>query len=140
MIDGIGIDMVDVDAFRDQLADPASSFVTASFTEGERRVADERPSGDPARHLAARYAAKEALIKAWSGSNWGGRPVLRAIDMRDIEVVSDAFGRPRLCLHGTVAAALDPQGTRRIHLSLTHDGPVASAFVVLEPSTDLGSR
>ncbi|MFT7580500.1 MAG: holo-[acyl-carrier protein] synthase [Myxococcota bacterium] len=136
MIAGIGVDIVDVVGFRAQLADPASSFVHGTFTAGEQADAKQRPSRDSARHLAARYAAKEAFIKAWSGSRWDQEPVLQHIDMRDIEVVCDRHGRPKLTLHGALRRAVEMTtgASPRHHLSLSHDGEAAVAYVVLEKS------
>jgi holo-[acyl-carrier protein] synthase len=122
----IGIDLVDVPAFAEQLGDTASGFADATFTAREQRVA----KGD-ARRLAARFAAKEAFLKAWSGARFGQPPLLGGIDMREIEVVDDGFGRPGLRLHGAVAQAAGPVAT---HLSLSHDGAAAIAFVMLEPA------
>ena len=56
--------------------------------------------------LAARFAAKEAFLKAWSGARAGRAPALESVDLREIEVVDDGHGRPALALHGAVAAAL----------------------------------
>ena len=97
-----------------------------------RRDANTR-SSRPGRHFAARWAAKEALIKAWSASLFGHPPVLPEGIHRDIEVVSDAWGRPGIRLHGAVA---EPLAGMSIHVSLTHDGDMAGAFVVLEEAPD----
>lgn len=135
MILGVGIDIVDLAVFRAQLADRASVFVEETFTAGERRESAARPSGDPARHLAARYAAKEALIKAWSGSRFGEPVSHPQARLRDIEIVSDAHGRPAVRLHGAVAEALTALAhgrPPRVHLSLSHDGGYACATVILE--------
>lgn len=132
MIAGIGVDHVSLPEFREQLSDGASSFVEGTFTAGERRGCEGRASGDPGRHLAARFAAKEAFIKAWSGSRWGLSPVLGSVDMRDIEVETDRWGRPRLVLRGELESAVVADGPYRLHVSLTHDGPTAAATVILE--------
>jgi holo-[acyl-carrier protein] synthase len=120
----IGVDLVDVPGFADQLADRASGFVDGTFTPLEQRTAQ----GDASR-LAARFAAKEAFVKAWSGSRRGLPPLLAAVDLREIEVVDDGYGRPGLRLHGAIKAAV---GERRTHLSLSHDGPSAIAVVILD--------
>ena len=120
----IGVDLVDVSGFAEQLDDRASGFIAHTFTVREQRAAN----GD-ARRLAARFAAKEAFIKAWSSTRYGQPPLLAAIDLREIEVVDDGFGRPGLQLHGAVAQAAGPLVT---HLSLSHDGAAAIAFVMLE--------
>ncbi len=130
MIAGLGIDLVDVALFRQQLADPASTFVSGTFTDAERAEVGRR--GDPALRLAARFAAKEAFIKAWSSANRGQAPALARVDMREIEVRCDEWGRPAIRLHGAVRDALAVRGRWRSQVSLTHDGGAAAAVVVLE--------
>ena len=71
---GIGLDLVTVSEFAEQLDRPGTTMLD-SFTPGERRDAVTR-SSDPARHFAARWAAKEAVIKAWSTSLFASPPVL----------------------------------------------------------------
>ncbi len=122
----IGVDLVDVPGFADQLADRASGFVEGTFTPLEQRAA----RGDASR-LAVRFAAKEAVVQAWSRSRRGLPPRLAAVDLREIEVVDDGYGRPGLRLHGAVKAAV---GERSAHLSLSHDGPSAIAVVILDPA------
>ncbi|MFT0846617.1 holo-ACP synthase [Actinomycetaceae bacterium L2_0104] len=142
MILGVGTDVVDVDAFAHQLDEPGSRF-SRVFTGRERRTAQARaaehaqPGGQPevAAHLAARWAAKESFIKAWSAALYGRPPVISETDMTwaDIEVSQDRWGRPSLSLHGEMARAVEESvGPVRCHVSLTHDGPVASAIIVLE--------
>ena len=128
---GVGTDLVHIPTLRAQLDDSASVFGEMTFTEAERAAARSRASRDPARHLAARWAAKEAFVKAWSNARFGQAPVLQALDMRDIEVIQDVHGRPRLALHGAVAAAFQQTINGSIQLSLSHDGDYAIAFVVI---------
>jgi len=152
MILGIGIDIVDLEGFRSQLAEPGSVFSEKTFTGRERRDAREGASGDPTRHLAGRFAAKEAFIKAWSSARYGRAPALASADMRDVEVVSDSHGRPKLRLRGDIAIAIrdlasggntsrNPievtitdglPASMHVHLSISHDGGYACAQVVLE--------
>jgi holo-[acyl-carrier protein] synthase len=117
----VGVDLVDVPSFASQLEDVASGFVDATFTAREQRVREPR-------RLAARFAAKEAFLKAWSGSRYGQPPLLGSVDFREIEVVDDGYGRPGLALHGAVAAAV---GRFDASLSLSHDGNAAIAVVGL---------
>lgn len=131
MIPGLGTDLVEIAGFRRQLADAASCFAAQTFTPQERQTASSRPSGDPAQHLAARFAAKEALIKAWSSLRAGRPPATAQVDLREIEVICDPWGRPSLRLHGNVARLLPGAQTR---LSMSHDGAFASATVLLYPS------
>jgi holo-[acyl-carrier protein] synthase len=115
MIVGIGVDLVDVPRFVRSI-ERTPGLITRLFAESER--------GRPSRSLAARFAAKEALIKAMgdaSGFRW-----------HDMEVVSDADGKPSFQLSGQVAATLLARGAGPVHLSLSHDGDSACAFVVVE--------
>ncbi len=123
---GVGVDLVHVPSFADQLDQPGSEFADV-FTPGERRDANGRPT-DAARHFAARWAAKEAVVKAWSASLYGTPPVMGDEALRLIEVVPDAWGRPRILLHGEVAKHLE--GTS-VDISLSHDGDYAIAYAVL---------
>ncbi|MRX44273.1 holo-ACP synthase [Agromyces kandeliae] len=115
MIAGIGIDVVDIARFARSL-ERTPALRERLFAESER----ERP----ARSLAARFAAKEALIKAL-----GGHAVIRWHDMR---IVQDADGNPDFALSGALSAHVEALGIDRVHLSMSHDAGIASAFVVLE--------
>lgn len=128
MILGVGTDLVDLMAFGKQIGDGSSNFLSHSFTAGERAYSEGKSPNNPTRHLGARYAAKEAFIKAWSASIAPNPPPLRIVDMRHIEVIQDEFGRPSLRLHGAILKAA---GHFRTHLSLSHDGNNALAFVVI---------
>ena len=124
---GVGIDLVSIPEFAAQVDQPGTVFAE-TFTPGERRDAADK-SSVAARHLAARWAAKEAVIKAWSGSRFALRPVLPEDIHRDIEVITDMWGRPKVRLTGAVAEHL---AGLVIHVSLTHDGDTAAAVAVLE--------
>lgn len=133
---GVGVDVVGITAFAAQLAEPGTRFARV-FTPGERRTArgGGRSASQEAQSLAARWAAKEAVIKAWSSTRYGAPEVIdpALVDLREIEVVSDAWGRPAVRLHGAIGAALEGQ---QVLLSLSHDpdADVAMAFVVLQES------
>ncbi|WP_157002214.1 holo-ACP synthase [Agromyces laixinhei] len=119
MIVGIGIDVVDIARFERSLT-RAPALRERLFAESER--------DRPARSLAARFAAKEALIKAF-----GGDPVIRWHDMR---VVQDEHGNPDFALSGAIAELTAGLGVDRVHLTMSHDAGIASAFVVLESAAD----
>lgn len=92
---------------------------------------------DPlARHLAGRWAVKEAVIKAWSAALYGSPPPIAPELLRwsEIETVCDAWGRPAVRLSGEVArqVAATVGEDVRWNVSLSHDGSSAVAFVVLE--------
>lgn len=137
---GLGHDVVDVASFAVQLADAASGFEAATFTELERAgVARLGPRRDES--LAVRFAAKEAFVKAWSVARFGRPPAAGSVDLREIEVVADGWGRPAIELHGAVALAfrgLVPDGDPTVHVSLSHDGPIASAVVIIDRNDAVG--
>ena len=124
---GVGIDVVSIPDFAEQVDQPGTVYAE-TFTPGERRDAADK-SSLAARHLAALWAAKEAVIKAWSGSRFAQRPMLPEGIHRDIEVITDMWGRPKVRLTGAIAEHL---ADVVIHVSLTHDGDTAAAVAVLE--------
>jgi holo-[acyl-carrier protein] synthase len=121
---------VDVAAFGEQLRVDGTRW-TEVFTPAEREL--RAPGRDEDEHLSARWAAKEAFVKAWSAARAGRAPQLDHLDHREIEVIRDAWGRPILRLHGAVEHAVTTGlGECTTHLSLSHDGGSAVAFVVIE--------
>lgn len=122
MIVGVGIDVTPISRMAEALARHGGRFEVKVFTAGER--ADCRVSPLPAQHFAARFAAKEAAVKAC--------PVLRGQSWQDVEVVREADGRPRLRLHGPAADAVARLGATRLHVSLSHAADSAVAVVVAE--------
>lgn len=127
MIVGVGIDVVEVRRMRELLSRHPERAPARLFTPEERAWCEARAS--PAECYAARFAAKEALLKAL------GRGLSAGIEWRDIRVVSDGNGRPRLELAGRAREQLVEIGGRRLHVSLSHDGGLAVAIVILEDST-----
>ncbi|WP_026306729.1 holo-ACP synthase [Smaragdicoccus niigatensis] len=121
---GIGMDIVSVPEFSEQLTRPGSVFAARVFTPAESAYC-----GSDSSRFAARWAAKEAVLKAWSSSRFGQAPEAPEQLYQEIEVVKDAWGRPAVELHGRVAECLEGV---RVHVTLTHDGPMAGAMVVLE--------
>jgi holo-[acyl-carrier protein] synthase len=115
MIVGVGIDVVEIDRFSRALR-RSPALAERLFTERER--------GLPVRSLAARFAAKEALAKAL------GAP--RGLLWTDAEVITAPNGKPSLKVTGTVAEAARKAGVTTWHLSLSHDGGVATAMVIAE--------
>lgn len=117
---GIGIDAVDVERFR-QLLQRRPSAAARLFTDGE--LAYGQRWRDPAPRLAARFAAKEAVMKALGVG-------LGAFGFHDVEVVSASSGAPGLVLRGAALALAGQAGVERWHLSLTHTDSVAQAVAV----------
>ena len=112
MIVGVGADVVEI-ARLEQALERTPTLRARLFTPAEADLAPES--------LAARFAAKEALAKALGAP--GG------LSWQDAEVVTGEGGRPAFSLTGGVA---EQAAGLQVHLSLSHDGGVALAFVVLE--------
>ena len=121
MIVSVGIDVVLVDRFVRAL-ERTPLLTERLFTESERLTGSGNPRSPES--LAARFAAKEAVAKALGAP--GG------LHWHDCEVVADPDGRPWLTVSGTVGSAAADLGITRWHLSLSHDGGIASAMVVAE--------
>jgi holo-[acyl-carrier protein] synthase len=121
MIVGVGIDVVPVDRFAATLR-RTPGLLRRLFTETE--LTTETGGMRSAESLAARFAAKEALSKALGGG--GG------MRWTDAEIRSDESGRPSLVVSGSVAERADALGVSRWHVSLSHDGGIASATVIAE--------
>ncbi|MHB8671841.1 MAG: NAD(P)H-hydrate dehydratase [Acidimicrobiales bacterium] len=126
---GIGIDAVDVARFRVALA-RTPRLAARLFTDGE--LGSVARSADPVPRLAARFAAKEAVMKALGVG-------LGAFGLREVEVVRADSGRPSLLLSGAAAALAGRQRVATWHLSMTHDGrgggggPARPVIPVLTP-------
>lgn len=123
MILGIGIDLVEVARMEQALA-RGERFTRRLFTEAE--VVYCRRHKVPARHFAARFAAKEAGMKA-IGTGWSN-----GVGWKDFEVRLDPRGRPHLLLSGRAAELALAMGATHSVISLAHDGGLATAVVVLE--------
>jgi len=121
-VKGLGTDVVDLERFRRAL-DRTPNLVPRLFTDGERALAASRR--DPVPALAARFAAKEAVMKVLGVG-------LGAIDWHDVEVVREESGRPRLEVTGRAAALADAAGVTDWHLSLSHSDLVATAVAAAD--------
>jgi holo-[acyl-carrier protein] synthase len=121
-IRGIGVDAVDVPRFRTVLA-RRPGLARRLFTDAERSYAES--AADPASRLAARFAAKEAVLKALGVG-------IGATDFHDVEVVRGDDGVPRLALSGRATQLATRRGVRWWHVSLSHTDLVALASVVAE--------
>ncbi|WP_439591781.1 holo-ACP synthase [Microbacterium sp.] len=123
MIVGIGVDLVDIGRFERAL-ERTPRLAARLFTDAERLR--------PPRSLAARYAAKEALIKALGGSE--------GVHWTEIEITPEASGRPWFTLTGSTADVVAEKGIATLHLSMSHDGGFATAYVIAESSSDPQER
>ncbi|MGH9177039.1 MAG: holo-ACP synthase [Acidimicrobiales bacterium] len=116
---GLGLDAVEVERFRRVLA-RTPRVATRLFTEGEQAYGAR--FADPAPRLAARFAAKEATMKALGVG-------LGAFDFRDVEVRTAADGSPSLRLSGRAAALAGERGVTALRVSITHTDHLAEAVV-----------
>lgn len=123
-----GIDLVHIPSFAAQLTTPGSTFESV-FAAQELRHAARYTGARRHEHLAGRWAAKEAFIKAWSQSLYGRPPLLPedGVNFAEIVVVADQWGRVGLHLSGDVAAQVAPSF---LSLSISHDGDYAVAHVI----------
>ncbi len=112
MIDGVGIDVVDIDRFKQSL-ERTPALESKLFTEAERVNSTQS--------LAARFAAKEALVKALNAES--------GILWHEAEVMSLEGGKPAFIFYGAVAALVDGA---KVHLSISHDAGIATAIVIVE--------
>lgn len=124
MIVGTGVDIIEVERMERAVRRHGDRLLRRLFTPGELAYA-ARSETHRMRRLAARFAAKEAALKALGTG-------LRGVRWVDIEVVHDDLGRPGLRLSGAVAARAAEMAIVRLHLSLSHCKEYAVAQVVVE--------
>jgi holo-[acyl-carrier protein] synthase len=117
---GIGVDAVDIERFRRSLA-RTPSMHERLFTPDE--LAYVRPKADPVPSLAARFAAREAVMKALGVG-------LGAFGFQDVSVERAASGEPSLVVTGVAQQLAEAAGVSHWHLSITHTDTVAIAYVV----------
>ena len=124
MIVAIGIDIIEVARIREVLL-RTPRFRERVFTRNERAYCDGR-GAVAAQHYAARFAAKEAALKALQ-TGWRG-----GISWQDVEIAGRESGAPYLIFHGQVLELFNSSGAAAAHLSLSHTTEHAIAQVVLE--------
>lgn len=123
MIAGNGIDVVDVSRIADKLA-KGSTFRDKVFSKHEIEYCEK--CALPAESYAARFAAKEAFLKAT------GKGLLLGYELSEIEIRNDEDGKPFIRLSGNFLAFFSENGWKSIHVSLSHTSTTACAFVIIE--------
>lgn len=116
MIIGVGVDTVSLSRFEAKL--------TETPRLKERLFLNSEIEGASGQTLAGRFAAKEAVIKALSGDS--------GIEWHGIEVSKEDSGKPTILLHGVTAKLALQVGIKKLHVSISHDGDNAVAFVIAE--------
>lgn len=124
MIVGTGVDIAEVDRIARSIERFGRRFVERVYTPGEIRYCESKANA--AERFAARFAAKEASMKAIGTGLRGG------VTWRDFEVVREPGGRPSVAFHGKAQQVASALGMRRVHLSISHTAQQAIAFVILE--------
>ena len=120
MVKGVGVDVVEVDRMTKVLEEESSErFLTRVYTALEIEYCQGKAKR--IEHLAARFAAKEAVFKAL-GTGWSG-----GIGWKDVEIRNDEAGQPHVFLHGKAFEILQERGGGRILLSLSHTSRLAMA-------------
>ncbi len=124
MIAGIGVDVVEVARIKEMIKHHGRRFIARVYTVDE--AAYSRGMKRAEEHFAARFAAKEAALKAL------GIGMRKGISWKDIEVVVGDLGQPNIRLSGGAADKADELGVNRVFVSLSHTKEYAIAQVVME--------
>ncbi len=125
MIFGTGIDIIEIDRIRNSLEKYSERFEEKVFTTKEIGYCRSRP--EPAIHFAARFAAKEAVLKSM------GTGMSQGISWRDMEIGHcPDLGKPVLEIRGKLLTLFEEQGLKAIHISLSHEKGYAIAQAIAE--------
>jgi holo-[acyl-carrier protein] synthase len=123
MIFGIGTDIIEVERLQ-ALLQKGEAYLETIFSENEINYCESK--GRKAEHYAARFAVKEAFLKAL-GTGWRD-----GIRFSEIEVSNDALGKPQLKLYGTAKEKASINEIKQMSVSLSHIKEIAIAVVILE--------
>ena len=121
MVEGIGVDVVEVQRFQRAIDSWGDVLLKKIFTDKELAYAGSKIN--QAQHFAARFAVKEAVVKAL-GKGWSG-----GFRWKDVEVENDAAGKPSVMLHGHIETVLKK---KHVHISISHSENVVVAFAIIE--------
>ena len=121
---GIGIDLVDCARIENSIERFGERFLRRVFTEGE--IAYSQSMKFPARHFAARFAAKEALSKAF------GTGIGKAMGWRDLDVRKKESGEPYVVMSGGAEKMAIERGVKKVWISLSHTDQAGMATIILE--------
>ena len=124
MIFGTGIDIIEVDRIKNSIQKYSDRFKKKIFTQKEIDYCHSQ--ADPAKHFAARFTVKEAVLKCFGTGLTGG------ILWKDIEVGKLNSGQPILNLHGNGKKLFNQLNLKHIHVSITHDKTYAAAHAIAE--------
>ena len=123
---GIGLDLIELSRVERSLHRFGEHFLNRIMADDERSADPASPSARTVSYVAARFAAKEAAVKAL------GTGFAEGIGPRDVAVRSLPSGKPELVLSGKAREKADALGAKKLHLTLTHTRDNAAAVVILE--------
>ena len=124
MIHGTGVDIIEIARIRSSIEKYSGKFEERVFTSKEINYCRSKP--DPFKHFAARFAAKEAVLKSL------GTGMAHGIGWKDMEILNQESGKPVLTLSGKGLDIFNSLNLRNIHISMTHDRQYALAQAVAE--------
>ena len=124
MIVGTGIDIVEIDRIKRSIIKYSDRFKNKVFTQ--REIDYCHSQADPAKHFAARFSVKEAVLKCFGTGMAGG------ILWKDVEVDNKKSGQPTLNLYGKGKELFNQLNIKHIHISITHDKSYAVAHAIAE--------
>ena len=123
MIKGIGIDIVQVKRIENILNKWGDKLLNRIYTDQEKKYCQKKD--EKYIHLAARFAAKEALVKMLGTG-------MKQIKWSDIEIINDERGKPKIKLYGNADKEAEKQNINNIHISISHEKEYAVAQVIGE--------
>jgi len=124
MIYGIGVDIIKIERFERALERWGNRLCERVFTPQEQSICQNKAY--PGRHLALRFAAKEALLKAL------GIGMFQGVAWNEIEIVNDSLGRPCMNVEGAAKRICQEKGIQEIFVSISHEHDYGVAHVILE--------
>ena len=123
MISGTGIDIIEISRIKNAVIRWKDSFLKRIFTENEINYSQARKFSY--QHLAARFAAKEAVLKAIGDSS------IHQINLREVEVLNDKSGKPFIRLSGAAKKIKEKKKISEIIISMSHTHKLAVASAIL---------
>ena len=124
MIHGTGVDLIEISRIKNSIQKYSGKFEARVFTSKEIDYC--RSKADPFKHFAARFAAKEAVLKSL------GTGMAEGISWKDMEILNQESGQPVLSLSGKGRDIFESLNLRNIHISMTHDKSYAVAQAIAE--------
>ena len=124
MIHGTGVDLIEISRIKNSIQKYSGKFEERVFTSKEIDYC--RSKADPFKHFAARFAAKEAVLKSL------GTGMAEGISWKDMEILNQESGQPVLSLSGKGRDIFDSLNLSTIHISMTHDKQYAVAQAIAE--------